>query len=86
MTAGYTIAVWLPPEAADAVVEELCDRIAALVHVTYANRGWDGHVVGQAGDPLAIGGPLVVEPGPVREMTLDEWVVAEREKAMEERR
>lgn len=62
---GYTISVYLPPQAPWEVVEATMDLIADHVH-GLPREGWDGFVVGHTGDVLGIDGepefPLPVRP------------------------
>jgi hypothetical protein len=53
---GYTIAVYLPPQADPQRVQEFKDRISVLAHEGFfANReGWDPFVYGYAGDVLQV--------------------------------
>jgi transcriptional regulator with XRE-family HTH domain len=49
---GYTIGVYLPPGATEAVRDALFDRIADAVHSAEDGKPWDAHVVGMPGDRL----------------------------------
>lgn len=50
---GYTIGVYLPPQAPWETVDATLDVIADHVH-SLPGEGWDGFVVGLAGDQLGI--------------------------------
>ncbi len=52
---GYTIGVYLPPQAPWETVDETLDVIADHVH-SLPRDGWDGFVVGLAGDWLGLDG------------------------------
>jgi hypothetical protein len=62
---GYTIGVYLPPQAPWEAVEATLDAIADHVH-SLPGDDWDGFVVGLAGDILGIDGepefPLPIRP------------------------
>ncbi len=62
---GYTIGVYLPPQAPWETVEAALDVIVDHVH-SLPGEGWDGFVVGLAGDILGIDGepefPLPIRP------------------------
>jgi hypothetical protein len=53
---GFTIGIYLPPEAPTEIVEKVFDRVAELVYGELtADRGaWDPFVVGRAGDLMRI--------------------------------
>jgi len=52
---GYTIVVYMPPQASSTEVEAVFNAVADVVHDTTKNRGyWDPFVVGYAGDMMGI--------------------------------
>jgi len=50
---GFTVGVYFPPEAPDAVRDAFFDRVAADAH-SLDRSDWDAFVIGLAGDPLDI--------------------------------
>lgn len=51
---GYTIGVYLPPEASEADLDAIMTRVADAVHGHQYEGQWDPHVVGHAGDLLYV--------------------------------
>lgn len=53
---GYTIVVYLPPEAPGAKVQETFDRIEDVWATVQGDEGggWDAFMVGRGGDPMGI--------------------------------
>lgn len=54
---GFTVGVYFPPEAPEAVRDAFFDRVAADAH-SLDRDDWDAFVIGLAGDPLDIDGEL----------------------------
>lgn len=51
---GYTIGVYLPPEATEADEEAIMSLVADAVHGYQYEGKWEPHVVGHAGDLLYV--------------------------------
>ena len=51
---GYTIGVYLPPEATEADIDAIMTKVADAVHGHQHEGPWDPFVVGHAGDWLYI--------------------------------
>lgn len=51
---GYTIGVYIPPEASAADLDAIMTRVADAVHDYQYEGQWDPHVVGHAGDLLYV--------------------------------
>jgi hypothetical protein len=51
---GYTIGVYLPPEATEADIDAIMTKVADAVHGHQYEGPWDPSVVGHAGDWLYI--------------------------------